>query len=193
MPLPVTLFTVTDDCGPLSIQEGFLMTVKSPVPAVTASEKVRLRSVVAKPFPTKLACGGVGRVVSIVIASVPDAAETLPAKSVCFTVSVCTPAASTELVILHAPAPSATFVPSTVVPSVSYSVTVALASAPVPVTVGVVSLVRLSVVFKPKSEAASRSGAESAETTVSILIARVPAAETLPAASVAVALSVSAP
>ena len=53
---------------------------------------------------------------------------------------------SAELVIVQLPAPSAVAVPSAVMPFVSKSVTVASASAPLPLTVGVVLLVRLSVV-----------------------------------------------
>ena len=66
------------------------------------------------------------------------------------------------------PEPSALAVPSTVVPLVSYSVTAALASA-VPVNVGVVSLVRLSVLEAPESEALVRSGAEGALILVSMV------------------------
>ena len=65
------------------------------------------------------------------------------------------------------PEPSATAVPSTV-PLVSYSVTVASASAPPPATVGVVTLVILSALELPLSDAAIRSGGLSAAATVSI-------------------------
>ena len=115
---------------------------------------------------------GAAAVVSIVTTRPVDAAETLPATSVCFAVSVCAPAASAELVMLHAPAPLATAVPSTVVPLVSNSVTVAPASAPVPVNVGVVLLVMSSVAEIPLSDAAARSGAlGAAAAVVSITIA----------------------
>ena len=69
--------------------------------------------------------------------------------------------------IVQLPEASATAVPSTVVPLVSNSVTVAPASAPLPVTVGVVSLVMLSVFEVPLSDAAIRSGALGAAATVS--------------------------
>ena len=95
----------------------------------------------------------------------------LPARSVCLAVSVCRPSPSAELVIDQLPEPSAVAVPSTVVPSVSYSVTVAPASAPLPVTVGVVLLVRLSVLDAPLSDAAARSGALGAAAVVSIVTA----------------------
>ena len=84
----------------------------------------------------------------------------LPARSVCLRGQrVMRPGSSDELVIDQLPEPSAARVPSTVVPSVSYSVTVAPASAPLPLTVGVVLLVRLSVLDAPLSDAAARSGA----------------------------------
>ena len=61
-------------------------------------------------------------------------------------------------------------VPSTVVPLVSYKVTVAPATAPLPVIVGVVVLVTLSVLDDPVSDAVARSGAlTAAGTTVSMV------------------------
>ena len=60
--------------------------------------------------------------------------------------------------IVQLPAPSEVVVPSTV-PSVSYKVTVLPASA-VPVRVGVVSLVMLSVLDVPESDAKSKSGVD---------------------------------
>ena len=57
--------------------------------------------------------------------------------------------------------PVAVVVPSTV-PSVSYKVTVLPASA-VPVRVGVVSLVMLSVLEVPESDAKAKSGVDGAE------------------------------
>ena len=82
--------------------------------------------------------------------------------------------------------------PTAVVPS--YSVTVAPASA-VPVKVGLVTLVMLSVVDTPLSEAASRSGAEGAAgATVSMVTDKAPdAALRLPAASAALAVMLWVP
>ena len=86
----------------------------------------------------------------------------LPAMSVCLAVRVWLPPVSVELVIDQLPEPSAVAVPRTVVPLVSNSVTVAPASAPLPVKVGVVTLVMLSVLDEPVSVAAVRSGADGA-------------------------------
>src|SRR5258707_1160080 len=77
--------------------------------------------------------------------SAAEATLALPAMSVWVAVRLWSPSNSGELVIVQLPAASATAVPSTVVPLVSYSVTVAPASAPLPLTVGVVSLLMLSV------------------------------------------------
>ena len=87
------------------------------------------------------------------------------------------------------PLPSATVVPTTVVPSVSYNLSVAPTSA-VPLKVGVVTLVMRSLLELPLSEAALRAGVEGAigavvsMTTVEVL----EAALTLPAESVALTL-----
>lgn len=103
--------------------------------------------------------GAAGAVVSMVTDNAADAALTLPAVSVALAVMLRVPAARAEVVVMdHCPA-VATPVPTAVVPS--YSVTVAPASA-VPVKVGLVTSVMLSVVDTPLSEAASRSGAEGA-------------------------------
>src|SRR5690606_12000244 len=104
--------------------------------------------------------GAAGAVTSIVITNAADAGPTLPAASLAFAVKVWVPAPSVPLVMLQLP-PVATAVPRTVVPSVSYKVTVLPASA-VPVTVGVVSLVILSVFEEPLSLAGERSGTEGA-------------------------------
>src|SRR5205807_2565803 len=86
----------------------------------------------------------------------------LPAMSVCLAVRVWLPLDSVELVIDQLPEPSATPVPSTVVPMAAHRVTVALASAPPPVNNGVVFLVMLSVLDDPVSEAAVMSDADGA-------------------------------
>jgi hypothetical protein len=101
----------------------------------------------------------------MVSANVADATPTLPARSVCLADRAWAPSPSIELVIDQAPDTSAMAVPSTVVSSVSYSVTVAPPSTPLPVTTGVVTLVMLSVLDGPVSDAAVRSGADGADGT----------------------------
>ena len=103
--------------------------------------------------------GALGAVVSIVIDKADDATLTLPAASVAFAVMLCTPFARVELVIDQLPEPSAVAVPIRVVPS--NSVTVLFASA-VPLNVGAVTLVILSVLELPLSDAAIRSDADGA-------------------------------
>src|SRR5207253_3018160 len=105
--------------------------------------------------------GAAGAALSIVTDRPPEAAPVLPAASVAVAVIVWLPEASVEAVMLQSPVPSALPLPTTVVPSVSYSVMVLPASA-VPVKVGVATLVRLSVLDEPESEAAARSGAKGA-------------------------------
>ncbi|MNV79381.1 hypothetical protein D3C71_1729310 [compost metagenome] len=105
---------------------------------------------------TLLVIASVGAVVSMVSCSPTEAALTLPTASVAVAVTVCVPAASALLVMLHVP-PVAIPVPSKLVPSVSYSLTVEPASA-VPVKVGVALLVRLSELELPVSVPAVRSG-----------------------------------
>ena len=88
----------------------------------------------------------VGLEVLIVTPNPVDEADVLPAVSVCLAAKVCDPSERAEAVMLQLPVSSAVVLPSDVVPSVSYSVTVFPASA-VPVKVGVVSLVMLSVLI----------------------------------------------
>jgi len=97
-------------------------------------------------------------------------------------------ASALPTVKVQAPVPSAVVVPKLVLPPRNNS-TVLLASA-VPVNVGVLTLVRLSVLEEPLSLAASRSGVDGAAGAVaSIVMLRAPeAAEAFPAASVAVAV-----
>ena len=99
--------------------------------------------------------GAAGTAVSMVTDKAADAALRLPAASVALAVMLWTPSASVEAVMVHCPARVAMPVPITVVPS--NRVTVLPASA-VPVKVGVVTLVMLSVLDAPLSEAATRSG-----------------------------------
>ena len=99
----------------------------------------------------------------MVTANDVDAALVLPAVSVCLVVKVCTPGASALAgVILQIPNAFATVVPSTVVPSLSYSVTVAPASTAAPLMVGVSSEVMLSLLSAPVSLASVRSSAPGA-------------------------------
>ena len=139
----------------------------------------------SEPLAKSGAPGAEGAVVSIVTVRPADAALVLPAASVTFVVKVCAPLVRVLDVMLQLPEPSAVAVPSRVVPSVSYSLTVAPASAPLPVTVGVVALVRLSVLLVPVSDPLARSAAPDAVgAVVSIVTVRLAdAALVLPAAS----------
>ena len=105
-----------------------------------------------------LSATAVGATASMVMAKPEDALLTLPAASVTLAVMVWLPLLKVDDVMLQLP-PVAVVVPSTVVPSVSYKVTVLPASA-VPVRVGVVSLVMLSVLDVPESDAKSKSGVD---------------------------------
>jgi hypothetical protein len=96
----------------------------------------------------------------MVTASPDDADEVLPAASVALAVTVWLPEDSVDEVIDQLP-PVAVAVPSEVVPSVSYNVTVLPLSA-VPVKVGVVLLVMLSLFEVPVSVPLVMSGVEGA-------------------------------
>ena len=98
--------------------------------------------------------------------SASEPALVFPVKSVCLTVKMCTPSARLELVAVQLPARSAIASPTSVAPS--YSFTVAKGSAPVPLNVGVASLVRLSVCDAPESDAAIKSGALGGEAVLSV-------------------------
>ena len=97
-----------------------------------------------------LATVTVGAVVSTVTDSEDEATDVLSAASVALAVRVWEPWLNADEVMLQFPEPSAVAVPSNVVPLVSYSLTVLFASA-VPVNVGVVLLVMLSVAEMPVS------------------------------------------
>jgi hypothetical protein len=101
--------------------------------------------------------GVLGAVESITISRPAEALLILPVASAALLVSVWEPSDKTLVVTLQLPAPSAVAVPSTVEPSVSYTVTSEFDSA-VPVRVGVESLVMLSELEVPLSEAAERYG-----------------------------------
>ena len=87
----------------------------------------------------------------------------------------------------QSPLPSAVVVPNEVMPEKSSTV---LSASAVPVRVGVVSVVILSVLELPVSEEASRSGVDGADgDAVSIVIVKaLDALEVLPAASVTCAV-----
>src|SRR5262245_4404385 len=123
-------------------------------------------------------------VLSMLTGSGDEAAETLPAVSVAWAVMECAPLARTGLVKDQAPSAPAVVVPRRV-PS-EKRLTVLPASA-VPVNVGVLSAVTLSVLETPVSLDAARYGVEGAAgAVVSIVTARAPEVEeTLPATSVA--------
>ena len=96
-----------------------------------------------------------GVVVSIVTGKAPDMGLTLPATSVASAVKFWTPLARAAVVIDQLPVAVATALPTAVAPSNKVT---ALPASAVPVKVGVVSLVTLSVLDTPLSEAAVRSG-----------------------------------
>src|SRR5947207_2296913 len=100
---------------------------------------------------------GAGAVVSIVTARAADAAFAFPAMSVAVAVMLCAPCVRVDAVTDQLPEPSAAALPIWVVPS--NSVTVLFASA-VPLKVGVVTLVMLSVPLLPLSEPTARAGAD---------------------------------
>ena len=137
----------------------------------------------------------VGAVISTATVNPADATLVLPDVSVTLVVKVCAPSLRVLDVMLQLPEPSAVAVPSNVVPSVSYNLTVAPASAPLPVTVGVVALVRLSVLLVPVSDPLARSAAPDAVgAVVSIVTVRLAdAAPVLPAASVTLVVKVWSP
>src|SRR5207248_826026 len=99
--------------------------------------------------------GAPGAGVSIVTDRAADPALTFPATSVAVAVMLCVPSVRVELVIDQFPEPSAATLPISAVPS--NSVTVLFASA-VPLNVGAVTLVMLSVPLLPLSDTAVRSG-----------------------------------
>src|SRR5438132_1247516 len=135
-----------------------------------------------------------GAVVSMVMFNPVEADDVLPAKSVALAVMVYVPSGVSALpVTLQLPVPSAVPVPISVLPPTN-SCTVLLASA-VPVKLGVVSLVMLSVFEVPLSLAAVRSGAEGAAGAVVsiVMLKALDAVDTLPAASVAVAVMLCVP
>ena len=117
-------------------------------------------SVFDEPLSLALVRSGVemfGKVVSIVIGRGAEAVPTFPAASLARAVMLCMPLESALEVMVQFPRPSAVVVPTGVVPS--QSVTLAPGSL-VPVNVGVVSFVMLSIFETPVSLASVRSGAD---------------------------------
>ncbi len=134
----------------------------STVPEMVWAAVLVVKSVLELPVSAEnftVSTNTVGAVVSMVIDNVLDnLVLTLPARSVALTETRCTPSLRVLAVMLQLPLPSAVVLPSTVVPSVSYSFTLALASA-VPLTMGVALLVMSSVLELPVSLPLVRSGA----------------------------------
>src|SRR5215472_18508508 len=129
--------------------------------------------------------GAAGAVVSMVSDKAPEATLTFPATSVAVALMLRTPWLRVELVMLQLPLPSAVALPIWVAPSNSFT---RLPASAVPVKVGVVTLVMLSVLAAPESDAAIRSGVVGAAGAV-VSTVKISAALgwlTLPAASVAV-------
>jgi hypothetical protein len=116
-----------------------------------------------------------------------EATEVFPAASVAVAVMECTPLDNVEEVIVQFPSPSATADPTCVAPSNNFTV---LPASAVPLKVGVVLLVMLSLLDEPLSLAAVRSGVDVAEGAVVSIVIDKPADATdvFPAASVAVAV-----
>src|SRR4249919_3242612 len=176
-----------------------ISTVLPAAPAVPLSVSVvsLVRWSPAVPLSTENAVigGATGATVSMVTRNVVAYAPWLPAASVALAVSAWVPSPSTEVVIVNAP-PVATPVPSTVVPSVSYSVTVLPASA-VPPIVSVASFEKPLSATVPVTGSTSSvtdviAGAAGAEVSMVTWYA-VEAAPWLPAVSVALAVMVWLP
>jgi hypothetical protein len=135
--------------------------------------------------------GAEGALVSMVMLRADEAGPRLPAVSTILAVMVCPPSdRELEGVKLQFPDPSAVAVPKTVDPSNTCTV---LLGAAVPVKVGVLSLVRLSVLDAPVSVAAVMSGVDGIEVGAVVSMVMLRGAEaglTFPAPSVAVAVIV---
>ena len=132
--------------------------------------------------------GAAGADVSMVIDILEDAASAFPAASNAFAVTEYVPAASAEPdVKLQSPLLSACVDPKELLPA--NNSTVLLASA-VPVKVGVVSLVLLSVLEMPVSDEEARSGVEGGDGAVAstVIDKEADTLDTFPATSVAFAV-----
>ena len=134
--------------------------------------------------------GATGAAVSMVTLKAADATDVFPARSVCVAVILCTPSLRV-LVVTDVLPPLATALPTTVAPSKRVTVKPEVAAT---VNVGVVLLVRLSVVELPLSLVAVKSGAPGAAgAVVSMVTLRAADVVLLPAASVALALMLCVP
>ena len=146
---------------PTTVVPSYRVTVllASAVPVKTGVVMLVMLSVLDLPVSDAAvisgADGATGAIVSIVTDRADDTTLTLPATSVAVAEMLWTPFAKDDVVtMVHVP-PVTTPEPIAVAPS--NRVTVLPASA-VPVNVGVTTLVMLSVLDAPLSEAASRSG-----------------------------------
>jgi len=159
----------------------------SAVPVIVGVGTLVIRSDAEAPLSEPFAKAKVlGALITVSIVSVSaPAEETLPAASVALAFRLWLPSAKTALVIDQEPEASAVAEPSTVDPSNSVTV---LPTSAVPVIVGVVTLVTRSVFDDPLSEAGAKVSVGTTGAEVSIVSARLLAEETLPAASLALAL-----
>ena len=168
---------------------SFTVLPASAVPLKVGVVSVVMLSVLEAPVSDAAVMSGVegaaGAAVSIATDMAADAGLVWPRLLVAVAVITSVPWPRVGVTV-QLPLESAVVVPIRVEPE--YSFTVLPASA-VPVNVGVVSLVRLSVLDAPVSEAAIRSGVDGAGTGPLMLTDRgVDAALVLPAGSVAVAV-----
>lgn len=130
--------------------------------------------------------------VSTVIDRAPDKTE-VTAVAVAVAVMLCTPGVSAVATVTdHTPLALAEAVPMSVAPS--YRLTTANTGA-VPVNVGVVTLVMLSMLEEPESEAVARSGVVGAAVTIGAAMFRLTPVDVVlfPAASVAKAVRMREP
>ena len=194
--VPVQVMPPSDELKPVTLP---FSTVRSAVvKLVTFSVKVNLTVAVSPVFNAVseivIALDKAGAVLSIVTAVAEEAALTLPATSVDFTVMLYAPAVSEDVVTVHLPCASAVFVPIGVLPPVSYRSIIANASV-VPENSNVLALVIPSELELPVSLAVASVGALGVVgEVVSIVTDRLlEALLTLPAVSVALAVMVCMP
>ena len=135
---------------------------------------------------TMLMAGAAGAMVSTVIASAALAGP-VPEPLVCVAVRLCAPAVSALVVMLQFPAPSTTAEP-TAPSKLLVRLTVAPIS-PVPLMIGVVTLVMSSMLLLPLSLAVARSSAAGAKGTPELMVTVLVAVR--PPASVVRMVSVS--
>jgi hypothetical protein len=155
----VVVFQVTEYGAVVSVPISVVVSTKKSTAATPAvSEAVALTGVgpeTGAPLAGSVTAT-VGPVVSMVTLSAPDGAEGFPAASVAVAVMLWAPLLSALVVMLYAP-PVAGPLPTS---PPSLKIRTVLPASAVPVKVGVGSLVTLSVLELPVSEAAARSGVE---------------------------------